>query len=240
MPRGKNYVNNNRGVTMQASAKKKAPTMEQCFYGSGCTRANCFYRHDAPAAGVEKSNEPCMPFLAGMCTFSASGCKKRHPPKEEKERLVAKYKSRKCRYGKHCKTTGCLYLHEDGSNGADGNLAGPGAFPPLAGSNAAIRPMAPAGAWRPMQPTGATMAGPTPAASVQPAISAWKPSPPPAPAATVWGKGANPVLANHGSPSPVNGMNSKTNGVVAAPASPRTSESSLLNINAKEFVPGNF
>lgn len=226
MPRGKNYVNNNRGVTMQASSKKKAPVMEQCFYGAGCTRANCFYRHDNPAGGLEKSEEPCMPFLAGMCTFSATGCKKRHPPKEEKERLLAKYKSMKCRYGKHCKTAGCLYLHDE-NNDNQTNLTGPGAFPPLAGSSTvAPRPM---GAWRPMQPTGVTVSN-----TSTPFVSAWKPSPPPAPAA-VWGQGIpNPVLATHGvAASSNNGMP-----VVIPPESPRNSDSSLLNIHAKEFVPG--
>lgn len=221
---------------MQASGKKNAPTMEQCFYGSGCTRANCFYRHDGPAKEGEKTNEPCMPFLAGLCTFTAGGCKKKHPPKEERERLIAKYKCMKCRYGKHCKTTGCLYQH-DNNNGADnGNkLTGPGAFPPLAGSNGAPRPVAPAGAWKPMQPIVVAAATPPPP---PPANSAWKPSPPPAP---VWGQGRNPLLANNNPPPLMNGttssMNSGSNGVVT-PASPRNSDSTMLNINAKEFVPG--
>ena len=220
---------------MQASTKKKAPSMEQCFYGSGCTRENCFYRHDGPAASGEKSNEACMPFLAGMCTFTAGGCKKRHPPKEEKERLIAKYKQMKCRYGKHCKTTGCLYQHDNNNQAENGKqLAGPSAFPPLAGVNGVPRPMAPTGAWKPAP----AVASPPPKPA--PSNSAWKPSPPPAP---VWGKGMNPVLANHGTPPPATTPNSiKTNGVVVTPATPRTSDaqSSMLNINAKEFVPGMF
>lgn len=206
--------------------------MEQCFYGSGCTRANCFYRHDAPGAGAEKTNEPCMSFLAGQCTFAASGCKKRHPPKEEKERLIAKYKSMKCRYGKHCKTTGCLYQHEaENENGKQ--LAGPAAFPPLAGTNGVVpRTVAPTGAWKPTSITTAIATSNPP--PPKPSPSAWKPSPLP-----VWGKGMNPVSANHASfPPPVN--TTMTTGMVT-PVSPRAAESpSMLNINAKEFVPGMF
>lgn len=267
MPRGKNYVNNNRGVSVQASSKKAAPTMEQCFYGKGCTRTDCFYRHDGPgAAGAgEKSTEPCMPFLAGLCTFSAAGCRKRHPGKAEAEKLIAKYKQMKCRYGAHCKTSGCLYIHPgDGDGTKEDKLRGTAAFPPLAGATLPRPVVPPTGAWKPMQPTGAKVVNTASSPSVPaspPVKSAWQPSPPPAP---VWGQGSNPVLANHSSPSPlVNGTvgasSPSMNGVAPAitkkasvpapepelavlddtPAS-RTSDSNFLNINAKEFVPGNW
>lgn len=241
MPRGKNYVNNNRGVSVQNSKKKGAPSMEQCFYAKGCTRDNCFYRHDGPAVGGgEKSTEPCMPFLAGLCTFSAGGCRKRHPNKAEAERLADKYTQMKCRYGSHCKTNGCLYIH--GDDDGKGKLSGSAAFPPLAGSSAAPRVhMPPAGAWKPMQPTGASVVNPPPPRG-PPAKSAWQPSPPPAPA-PVWGQGRNPVLANHA--SPMNAINAPSMNPPAAVTPPvqqptMTNSDSMLNINAKEFVPGGF
>jgi len=67
MPRGKNYVNNNRGVFLQASKKNKLKqSMRQCEYGSACNRPDCIYRHDFVE---EKSNEVCLQFLAGICAF---------------------------------------------------------------------------------------------------------------------------------------------------------------------------
>jgi hypothetical protein len=184
---------------MQASQKKTAPSMEQCFYGKGCTRKDCFYRHDGPGAGGgegNKSGEPCMPFLAGLCTFTAGGCKKRHPSKAEAERLVNKYSQMKCRYGAHCKTAGCLYIHPGDDVGDDtkDRIGGTSAFPPLAGCNGLLpRAMPPAGAWKPMQPTGATtMISPS-----LPLKSAWKPSPPPAVTPAWGGHSKNPVLAYH-------------------------------------------
>ena len=159
-----------------------------------------------------------MPFLAGLCAFSAKGCRKRHPNKEEAEKLIAKYKATKCRYGEHCKTAGCLYIHP--TDGAD--LGGPAAFPPLVGTNGAPRPVAPSGAWKPMQPTGAavvsppaqpsraaaaTINGQQPPAADAPVKAAWGSSQP----APVWGKPKNAVLMSHAG-SPANG------GTVPSPA----------------------
>jgi hypothetical protein len=106
MARGKNYVNNNKGVALQANPKAKA-NMQQCEYGAGCNRPDCIYRHD----GTAKKEDVCLPFLAGKCTFKENGCRKRHPAKDEKARLVAKYKRTRCRHGDECFTDGCLYLH---------------------------------------------------------------------------------------------------------------------------------
>ena len=125
MPRGTNYVNNNKGVSLQASRKKKHATsvkMVACQYGRGCTRSDCIYSHPPKTqADIDnhyqvdpsfvQSKEPCMAYLADMCSFSAKGCRKRHPPKDEKERLIAKYQQMNCRYGDMCQTRGCLYLH---------------------------------------------------------------------------------------------------------------------------------
>lgn len=182
-----------------------------------------------------------MPFLAGQCTLAAGACRKRHPAKDEAARLVIKYKKTKCRFGKDCKTAGCLYIHPGDKEGDD--LGGTAAFPPLSGSNGAPRATAPSGAWKPAQPTGSAVASssssaappasttnqvskqaPAAAAAAAPVKSAWQPAPPQAPA-PVWGKGRNPVLANHSNPPPPpaaskNG-NAATNGV-AAPNSAAT------------------
>lgn len=83
-----------------------------CSYGAGCTRADCIYRHpETKRKSVPQSSEPCMAFLAGICTFTADGCRKRHVGKAEAQKLVAKYQSMPCRYGRACKTAGCLFIH---------------------------------------------------------------------------------------------------------------------------------
>ena len=137
MPRGKNYVNNNKGVSLQAIVKSK-PTMKFCDYGAGCTRADCIYRH-----GVNgKREEVCLPFLAGKCTFKDDGCRKRHPKKEEKARLIAKYKRTRCRFGNECYTEGCLYLHPREVQTMEPNYIEPHhvAFPPLNGAEQPANP----------------------------------------------------------------------------------------------------
>lgn len=116
MPRGTNYINNNKGVTLQVSRKKKhAVKMIACSYGAACTRADCIYTHpnNKGAEGVyhHQSKEPCMSFLADMCAFNAKTCRKRHPPRAEAERLIAKYRRMPCRFRDECRTAGCLYLH---------------------------------------------------------------------------------------------------------------------------------
>eukprot|EP00566_Odontella_aurita_P019459 CAMPEP_0113600310 /NCGR_PEP_ID=MMETSP0015_2-20120614/42638_1 /TAXON_ID=2838 /ORGANISM="Odontella" /LENGTH=306 /DNA_ID=CAMNT_0000508557 /DNA_START=313 /DNA_END=1233 /DNA_ORIENTATION=+ /assembly_acc=CAM_ASM_000160 len=184
MPRGKSYVNNNRGVSLQASNKKKASQMVACMYGAGCTRDDCIYRHphgkSAKGAGQGaaeyQSREPCMPFLAGICTFPATGCRKRHPPQAEAERLIAKYRSTNCRFGDECRTRGCLYLHpaelDDDAGGCSPALGGRYAASPTGMGTmgmeepAYIQPLPP--------PQAALHAGPQ---AVSPApTSAWKPS----------------------------------------------------------------
>ncbi|CAJ1945131.1 unnamed protein product [Cylindrotheca closterium] len=107
MPRGKNYVNNNRGVFLQASKKNKQ-IMRQCEYGSACNRPDCIYQHDNVGT---KTDEVCLQFLAGTCAFATGGCRKRHPNKDEKDRLLRKYKRVRCHFGDDCHTEGCLYLH---------------------------------------------------------------------------------------------------------------------------------
>lgn len=130
-------MNNNKGVSLQANPKA-ITSMRLCEYGAGCTRPDCIYRHE----GIVKKDEVCLPFLAGKCTFKDSGCRKRHPKKDEKARLVAKYKRTRCRFGDECYTEGCLYLHprEAGSN--EPNYIEPHhiAFPPLNDATAAAVP----------------------------------------------------------------------------------------------------
>jgi len=142
MPRGKNYVNNNKGVCLVANSKARA-SMILCEYGLGCTRADCIYRHDYGDAEDGTSNsrkdEICLPFLAGTCTFREEGCRKRHPKKEEKERLIAKYKRTRCRFGDECYTEGCLYLHPREVKAEEPCFIDPmmnfDAFPPLGSTN---------------------------------------------------------------------------------------------------------
>jgi hypothetical protein len=112
MPRGKNYVNNNRGVFLQA--KKGVKVSEKCFYGAGCTRPDCIYQHDKSdkASQQPKSTEPCMAYLAGICSFEAATCRKRHPRSQaECDDLISHYQRIPCRFGSECKTKGCLFKH---------------------------------------------------------------------------------------------------------------------------------
>ncbi len=139
MPRGKNYVNNNKGVSLQANAKALG-SMRICEYGAGCTRPDCIYRHE----GIVKRDEVCLPFLAGKCTFKDSGCRKRHPKKDEKDRLLAKYKRTRCRFGDECYTDGCLYAHPREVGAIEPSYIEPHhiAFPPLNDATAVAVPRA--------------------------------------------------------------------------------------------------
>ena len=130
MPRGKNYVNQGKGVSLQASSKSKARQMVVCQYGTACARPDCIYRHPYGKGGVassaggsaaKQSREPCMAYLAGICTFSATGCRKRHPPPLECQRLIDKYSKVKCRFGDDCLTNGCLYMHPGDEEYDDGS-----------------------------------------------------------------------------------------------------------------------
>lgn len=153
MPRGKNYVNNNKGVVVQ-SHKKKSPSMEACSYGAGCQRKDCIYRHDLDLPESKKSNDPCLSFLAGTCAFTAATCRKRHPPKAEVDRLLAKYSKVKCRFGDDCKTVNCLHMHPRDQQKTDPvAFLEQSAFPPLLYANkntpVARDPVIPPGsAWR--------------------------------------------------------------------------------------------
>ena len=74
------------------------------------TGKDCIYRHTA--SKEPKSNEPCMAYLAGICSFSGKACRKRHPSDDECEKLLQKYALRPCRFGEQCHTEGCLYNHD--------------------------------------------------------------------------------------------------------------------------------
>ena len=159
MPRGKNYVNNNRGVSLQAP--KKGQRMVACIYGAGCTRGGCIYSHPRGKGTKEQgkaeiqSKEPCMSFLAGVCMFSAGGCRKKHPSKAEADRLVVKYRATKCRFGDACMTRGCLYLHtEEEETGAQELRETPAYITPAPLSPAVAlgsRPIM-SSAWKPSMP----------------------------------------------------------------------------------------
>ena len=45
MPRGKNYVNQGKGMALQASTKRGGQKMIVCQYGTGCNRPDCIYEH---------------------------------------------------------------------------------------------------------------------------------------------------------------------------------------------------
>ena len=243
MPRGKNYVNNNKGVTLQAN-KAGNKKMEACFYGEACTRPNCIYRHDIPSATVKKSIEPCMAFLAAQCTFSAAKCRNRHPAQPEAEKLRTKFATIRCRHGTKCQTAGCLYLHPDASTDNNTVFGEPAhvAFPPLkemapgaatTTAAAAATPvtsawrLAPSTAWKnraaqsPPAAVAAAAAPPpaTAAAAPAPLAPAW--AQPPRPYQTYAFTAANPQQPAHHVVA------------VAAPAAPGS-----LNVNAREFVPG--
>jgi hypothetical protein len=231
MPRGKNYVNNNRGLSMQRH--KKETKMLQCSYGAGCTRPDCKYVHPTKQeAEQKKSNEPCMRFLAGDCTFTAYGCNKRHPPKAEAELLVAKYRGILCRFGDSCKTGGCLYVHPE-EEGYDRLLAQTKQPAVQLGLNAQMFP-----------PLMANQGISAYAISSPPLHSAWKPSPP-------TGETRNLVLQQpqrHGAaplqttsrypPSAINSLPRSP----PLPASPSFRDdynaNNSLSIHAKEFTPG--
>lgn len=224
MPRGKNYVNNHKGVSLAPPKGKKAERMVECQFGAGCTRPDCIYRHPSKKDGTFKqSQEPCMPFLAGECAFSAQGCRKRHPPKEEADRLIAKYKLTRCRFGSECRTNGCLYIHP-GDEGESTNVPVMNAalFPPLSSPNGQPLPTAPV-----LQ------------------NSAWKASPV-LPQRQSYGTPvnySNSVYSSSSTPRSFASMASsgKVTTPMPAPAAAKgVSPDEQLNANAKEFVPGGF
>ena len=92
MPRGKNYVNQNKGMTLTAHQRKSdGAKKEACLYGPACTRKDCIYDHSSTKPEFQKSSDPCMAYLAGQCLFTAPTCRKRHPPPHECDLLRVKY-----------------------------------------------------------------------------------------------------------------------------------------------------
>mmetsp|Transcript_17819 Transcript_17819/g.41111 ORF Transcript_17819/g.41111 Transcript_17819/m.41111 type:complete len:244 (+) Transcript_17819:112-843(+) len=241
MPRGKNYVNNNRGVFLQASGKKKhQKSMRQCEYGSACNRPYCIYRHDADA-GTVRSDEVCLPFLAGMCAFATGGgCRKRHPSKDEKDRLLRKYKTTRCRFGDDCRTEGCLYLHPSEVTPVEPAYVEPSrmneAFPALSGA-----------ASRPLPPSPWNNAGAPTAAAVPP--TTWFPpgdaslSPFCTPADPPLRAGAYGGYYGYEQQRYSGGYDTETHQQQQggeAPAAAVAPPASSFNAGAKEFVPGRF
>lgn len=222
MPRGKNYVNNHKGVSLAPPRGKKAENMTECQYGAGCSRPDCIYRHPKAKddGSFKQSQEPCMPFLAGICAFSAKGCRKRHPQKEEADTLIAKYKSTRCRFGKDCRTKGCLYIHPgDEEETNTPGIMSAALFPPLDSPNGAQVPLTAA---RPLQ------------------NSAWKASPV-VPQQRSFNMPVNYANDVYSTSSRRTAAPSGNVSAVSALAPPTTvSPDEELNANAKEFVPGRF
>jgi hypothetical protein len=121
MPRSKNYVNQNKGMTLQAPGKEAV--REVCFFGRQCKRPDCIYMHpDGRGQGNAKqraksdaARPPCQAFLAEQCPHDESVCHKRHPPPDEIPGWLEKYSKIQCRNGtqKSCPTKGCLYGHAE-------------------------------------------------------------------------------------------------------------------------------
>mmetsp|Transcript_4579 Transcript_4579/g.6762 ORF Transcript_4579/g.6762 Transcript_4579/m.6762 type:complete len:254 (+) Transcript_4579:338-1099(+) len=252
MPRGTNYANSEKDQqTVATDPIKKNPK-----------------KIAANKMDVSQSNEPCMPYLAGSCTIPAGACKKRHPPKPEADKLIAKYKTVDCRFADKCRTKGCLYNHSGEKGGADQITENPLDFPPLSGEAAAptIKSLpAPMGAWGKTSNTSSPRAStssngggtstPTSGESSSPSNDNGKggakdgnsPKSSTATATTkttAWnGKNTNIVTPDY-----AKALTKNNNGDAAA-ASPAkikktvsaaTATEASLNASAKEFVPKNF
>lgn len=224
MPRGKNYVNANKGVALQASSKSKI-FMRLCEYGSGCNRPDCIYRHEDAEA---KTEEVCLPFLAGKCSFAKDGCRKRHPTKEENERLLQKYKRTRCRFGDECYTESCLYLHPREVKPSEPYYVEPHdvAFPPLSGASSApnvTQPLPPNSAWKkvvaPQMQPPMQFAPPPP----QALPSAWYPQ--------------GPMCVPHYPVPPPSEMGYYYDDVGQFQGVP-PGQATNFNADAKEFIPG--
>ena len=250
---GKNYVNNNRGVFLKAHEKKKGgrnTTMEACFYGAGCTRPGCIYRHDraALASNPPQSEEPCMAYLAGYCAFNAKSCRKRHPPPTEAERLRQKYRNIRCRYGAQCQTEGCLYRHEALTEPVALSWtvqSTPPTAPPLIAPPTAV----PGTSWRPTPPTAPPPQRPVPPSVVPSSSQVYlssqhhRPTPPATPPVP---PSCRPVATPFPRPVPPTVPPQPPQSTLHATTTPTTTQStpsnhpssSSFNIHAKEFVPG--
>ena len=220
MPREKKNGNqNNRGTAGKGPSKKKDPSKEQCYYGKACKRKDCIYKHDNEGR-----------------TGKGGKADERSGPREP-DNLMGE----------------AAFPPLSGTNGTTPRpmaLAGAwGASPPSgapATSSTAPSKQVPQQTASPQTVTNTAAVAATAAAA--PVKSAWMPAPPPQPA-PVWGSGINPVLANHSTPPPAPVMA----GSAAAQVTPNRQPSappavtvpqqrlsdSALNINAKEFIPGN-
>ena len=187
----------------------KGSSQLQCQYGAGCRRPDCIYRHDGDGGGGAGggSSGVCLPFLAGSCTFTNQGCRNYHPTNpDEIQRLKAKYKKIRCRFGDGCRTEGCLYLHPKEMQQVEPNYVLPlnngammqSSFPPLhsnpafgAGSSSGGGPSVPHSSGRPSFYPPASQQQQMPAtvpttAPRLPSNSAWKPTPPTPPTQSAW------------------------------------------------------
>jgi len=215
-------------MTLQIHDKKSA-SMEPCFYGAVCNRKDCIYRHDVEVPDAKRTNEACLSFLAGTCKFTATTCKKRHPPKQEAERLKAKYSKIQCRFGDDCKTNNCLYTHPRDAQKSDPvAFLEHSAFPPLSNrsDNSANLHRS---AWRAaplVSPPKPDTAGQSEAAPpVAPSIDAQAVGNPQEESTNV----VHPTHVDHQPSPPTNGS--------GTPVSSLT-KGKKLNVNAKMWQPG--
>lgn len=193
-----------------------------------------------------------MAHLAGVCTFSAQGCRKRHVGKTEAEELRIKYSKMKCRYGGKCKTKGCLYIHPD-NNDKDGEKlvdSNNSDFPPLTSNSTPSTPTPlPNSAWGPNRSHVVSNVTPPPPLPVAPPPQGeWYaeygygdgvvPPPPPQEAQQF---GFDPYSGGYPRSFSTNDAMMQAP-PMAYPQDPYGRSHSMgpvaLNIDAKEFVPG--
>mmetsp|Transcript_15372 Transcript_15372/g.18475 ORF Transcript_15372/g.18475 Transcript_15372/m.18475 type:complete len:253 (+) Transcript_15372:103-861(+) len=251
MPRGTNYANSEKDQqTVAADPIKKNPKKVAANKTDG-----------------GQSNEPCMPYLAGSCALPAGACKKRHPPKVEADKLVAKYKTVDCRFADKCRTKACLYNHSPEKPAGDHITENPLDFPPLSGEESAPTTKSlppPMGAWGKTPPTSTSTNGegtstPTSTGPSSPSKENVKGGPKNSNSpksstatatttATAWnGKNTNIVTPDY-----AKALTKNNNGDAAAASSAITKKTvtataaaegilnASLNASAKEFVPKNF
>ena len=234
MPKGSNYLNNNKGVFLQASTKKKEQ-MPMCHYGAGCNNPQCIYRHPTAKdpSYFHQSKEPCMAFLAGDCAFDAKGCRKRHPPKEEAAQLIARYKRTQCRFGDDCQTRGCLYQHP-----SDEAVPPPVAVAPQQVAQWGNPRAASSSSWRFQPPTSHLILE----------QQQQQPNHPSSSSSYSYYYNNPPPHGHHYRPPPSQNLypprqqhNATTTASAAAPILPNPGAKAFVpQANAKEFVPGNW
>lgn len=101
---------------MKPNSKKK-PDAPVCRYGTACSRKDCFYKHESKSPKrdqdmLDPTMDICMAYLAGSCSFG-DNCFNRHPSDTDCVSMIAKLRTRPCKFGPKCWTDSCLYNHDE-------------------------------------------------------------------------------------------------------------------------------